>query len=152
MITVGSEAPDFELPDTEGGKTKLSDFRGKKNVLLTFFPAAFSGNCEAEFCRLRDENADLVSSDHLEVIGISIDQPFALKAWKQQQSFPNRFVADFWPHGKVAEAYGVLGERGLAKRQAFLIDREGIVRFVDENPTGAQRDQAQWRKAADEIA
>lgn len=152
MITVGTEAPDFELLDTEGGKTKLSEFRGKKNVLLAFYPFAFSPTCHGEFCTLRDENADLASTDDLEVIGISVDHVFALKAWKEQERFPNRFVADFWPHGAVSEAYGVLNERGFAKRQTFLIDREGIVRYVEENPTGAARDQAAWRKAAAELA
>lgn len=152
MITIGTEAPDFELLDTEGGKTKLSEFRGKKNVLLAFYPFAFSPTCHGEFCTLRDENADLASTEDLEVIGISVDHVFALKAWKEQERFPNRFVADFWPHGAVSEAYGVLNERGFAKRQTFLIDREGIVRYVEENPTGAARDQAAWRKAAAELA
>lgn len=152
MIDIGAEAPDFELLDTEGGKTKLSDYRGQKNVLLAFYPFAFSPTCDGEFCQLRDENPDMVSTDDLEVIGISVDHIFALKAWKEQKRFPNRFVADFWPHGAVAEAYGVLNERGFAKRQTFLIDREGIVRYVEDNPTGAARDQAAWRKAAAELA
>jgi mycoredoxin-dependent peroxiredoxin len=152
LITVGTEAPDFELLDTEGGKTRLSDFRGKKNVLLAFYPFAFSPTCHGEFCTLRDENADMVSTDDLEIIGISVDHVFALKAWKEQEKFPNRFVADFWPHGAVSEAYGVLNERGFAKRQTFLIDRQGIVRYVEDNPTGAARDQAAWRKAAAELA
>lgn len=152
MITVGSEAPDFELRDTEGGTTKLSDFRGKKHVLLTFLPAAFSGNCHAEMCTLRDENADLASTEDLEVIGITVDQPFALKAWKDQEKFPIRFVSDFWPHGAVAQAYGVLAEHGLAKRQTFLIDRDGIVRYHEDNPTGARRDQSAWRKAVAELS
>lgn len=152
MIAVGQEAPDFELLDTEGGRTKLSDYRGQKNVLLAFYPFAFSRNCTAEFCQLRDENADMAASDSLEVIGISIDNIFVLKAWKEAQSFPNRFVADFWPHGAVAQAYGVFNEEhGCATRKAVLIDRDGIVRFVDENPTGAVRDQSAWRKAAADL-
>lgn len=152
MIEVGAEAPDFELLDTEGGKTKLSDFRGQKNVLLAFYPFAFSRNCSAEFCQLRDENADLASTDSLEIIGMSVDHLFTLKAWKEAERFPNRFVSDFWPHGAVATAYGVFSEEhGCAKRRTVLIDREGIVRFVEENPTGAVRDQQAWRKAAAEL-
>lgn len=152
MIAVGQEAPDFELLDTEGGKTKLSEYRGKKNVLLAFYPFAFSPTCHAEFCQLRDENADMVSTDTLEVIGVSVDTVWTLKAWKEAERFPNRFVADFWPHGAVAEAYGVFhAERGFSLRKTFLIDREGVVRYVEENPTGAARDQAAWRKAVSEL-
>lgn len=146
MISVGDVAPDFALYNTEGGKTTLSEFRGTKNVLLVFFPFAFSGNCTKEFCGLRDDNSDLVSDEQVEVIGISVDHLFALKAWKAAEKYPNSFVSDFWPHGEVAEKYGVLSAHGCATRSTFLIDREGIVRYVDLNPTNQVRDQTEWRK------
>ena len=145
-INVGDLAPDFELHNTEGSKTSLSSFRGSKNVLLVFFPFAFSRNCTTEFCSLRDDNADLVSDESVEVIGISVDHIFALKAWKAAERYPNSFVADFWPHGAVAQSYGVLNDHGCASRSTFLIDKEGIVRFADLNPTNQVRDQAAWRK------
>ena len=144
-INVGAVAPDFELYNTEGAKTKLSDFRGTKNVLLVFFPFSFSRTCTAEFCGLRDDNSDLVSDENVEIIGISVDHIFALKAWKAAERYPNSFVADFWPHGAVAEAYGVLNDHGSAHRATFLIDKEGVVRYVDANPTGKARDQQEWR-------
>jgi mycoredoxin-dependent peroxiredoxin len=145
-INVGDDAPDFELYNTEGGKTKLSEFVGKKNVLLVFFPFAFSGNCTKEFCALRDENLDLVSDENLEVIGISVDHLFALKAWKAAERYPNIFVSDFWPHGETATKYGVFTEFGASKRATFLIDKQGVVRYVDLNPSGQVRDQSEWRK------
>ncbi|MFP5224068.1 MAG: peroxiredoxin [Actinomycetota bacterium] len=146
-VKVGQEAPDFELPNTEGGTTKLSDFRGNKSVLLVFYPFAFSGRCHTEFCTLRDENADLVSTDDVEILGISIDHVFALKAWKEKENFPNTFLADFWPHGAVADRYGAFNDRGFCNRMTFLIDKEGIVRFVEDNPSNDVRDQSGWRKA-----
>jgi mycoredoxin-dependent peroxiredoxin len=146
-IQIGDTAPDFELRNTEDGTTKLSDFRGRKNVLLVFFPFAFSGRCTKEFCTLRDENLDLISDETTEVLGISCDHLFALKAWKEAERYPNSFLSDFWPHGAVAQAYGVFAEQvGCAKRMAVLVDRDGIVRWVDENPTGDVRDQGAWRK------
>lgn len=148
---VGQQAPDFELIDTDGGKTKLSDLRGKKNVLLVFYPAAFSLICHGEFCTLRDQNADIVSDD-VEVIGISTDGMWALKAWREKEGFPNKFVSDFWPHGAVAKQYGALiEERGVATRATFLVDKQGVVRWKEINPPLEARDQSGWRKALAEL-
>ncbi|MGH2785770.1 MAG: peroxiredoxin [Actinomycetota bacterium] len=149
-IEVGQEAPDFELADSEGGKTRLSSYRGRKNVLLIFYPLAFSPICLTEFCELRDVNADLMDGD-TEVIGISVDSRWTLKAWKREEGFSNLFVADFWPHGEVARAYGVMNEeRGTAFRGTFLIDKHGILRWK-EMQTEA-RDQDGWRKAILELS
>ena len=146
-VEVGKEAPDFELADSEDGKTKLSDYRGKKNVLLVFYPLAFSPICTSEFCALRDINRDL-QNDDTEVLGISVDSRWTLKAWKEAEKFPNKFVADFWPHGEVGRAYGVLDEkRGTTLRGTFLIDKQGIVRWMEVNPALEARDQSGWRKA-----
>lgn len=145
-VEIGKEAPDFELRCTNGEAVKLSDYRGKKNVLLIFYPFAFSRNCTAEMCTLRDDNADLVSDD-VEVLGISPDSVFTLKAWKAAEGFVNEFVADFWPHGKVAQDYGVFVEQiGCPKRATFLIDKEGILRWMEDSG-GDIRDQAGWREA-----
>jgi len=146
-VEIGKEAPDFELPDSENGKTKLSDYRGKKNVLLVFYPLAFSPICTSEFCALRDINAD-IQSDNTEVLGVSVDSRWTLKAWKEAEHFPNKFVADFWPHGEVGRAYGVFDEkRGTTVRGTFLIDKQGILRWMEVSPTIEPRDQASWRKA-----
>ena len=151
-VEVGQEAPDFDLRDSEGGKTKLSSYRGHKNVLLVFYPLAFSTVCSIEFCTFRDVNADIVNDD-TEVIGISVDSSWALRAWKKAESFPNIFVADFWPHGEIARTYGVLNEeRGTSNRGTFLIDKEGIVRWKEVLPAGEARDQAGWREAIAELS
>lgn len=150
-VEIGKPAPDFELRSTTGDKIKLSDFRGRKHVLLVFYPFAFSRVCTSEFCGLRDENPDIISSD-VEVLGISPDSAFTLKAWKQAENFPNEFVADFWPHGKVAQDYGVfIDAAGCPKRGSFLIDKEGILRWMEVSEDGSARDQAGWRRALAEL-
>ena len=132
---------------------KLSDFREKKNVLLVFYPAAFSPGCEGEFCTLRDQNADLAQREDLEVIGVSVDPVWALREWKAKQGFVNRFVSDFWPHGGVSQEYGAFDDRyGIAHRHTFLIDKGGVVRYVERNSSREIRDQSAWRSALNELA
>lgn len=144
-IQIGSEAPDFELRATSGDTIKLSEFRGSRNVLLVFYPFAFSRVCAGEFCGLRDDNPDIDSESTI-VLGVSADPVFALKAWKEAEKYPNEFVSDFWPHGQVAKDYGVFADAiGCARRGTFLIDKQGIVRWMEV--TDAARDQSAWRKA-----
>lgn len=151
-VEIGKEAPDFELPDSEGGKTKLSDYRGKKHILLVFYPLAFSPICTTEFCQLRDLNTDLASRDDVEVVGVSVDSPWAIKAWKEQEKFPNKFVSDFWPHGKVSEQYDAfVPERGISARATYLIDKDGVVRWNERNEPKDAREQARWREEIDKI-
>ena len=93
-VEVGALAPDFVLKDQNNQEVRLSDFRGVRNVLLVFYPLAFSPVCTTEFCALRDINAD-IASDDVEVIGVSVDSRWTLKAWKEAEHFNNKFVADF---------------------------------------------------------
>ncbi len=147
-VTVGATAPDFELRDTEGNLMKLSAFRGHKNVLIVFYPFAFSPTCSGEFCELRDRNADLVSDEDLEVFGISADPLWSLKAWKQQEDFGNRFLSDYWPHGEVSRAYASFNEEtGGSKRNTFLVDKRGIIRFAEIDLPRGPRDQGGWKTA-----
>jgi peroxiredoxin (alkyl hydroperoxide reductase subunit C) len=146
-IAVGAVAPDFTLKDENNQDVTLSDFRGEKNVLLVFYPFAFSGVCNGELCEIRDNIGDFLNDD-AELLAISVDAPYAHKAWATQQGYQFRQLSDFWPHGEVARAYGVFNEdRGFALRGTFLIDREGIVRFAEMNQPGEARDQNGWRKA-----
>jgi mycoredoxin-dependent peroxiredoxin len=146
-LEVGAEAPDFVLKDQNNQEVRLSGFRGRRNVLLVFYPLAFSPICTSEFCALRDINAD-IQSDDTEVLGISVDSRWTLMAWKEAENFPNKFLADFWPHGEVGRAYGVLDEkRGTTLRGTFLIDKEGILRWMEVSPALDARDQSGWRKA-----
>jgi mycoredoxin-dependent peroxiredoxin len=146
-VEVGSKAPDFTLNDYNKQAVTLSSFQGEKAVLLVFYPFAFSGICTGELCQLRDEFA-AYDSDVVQVLGVSVDTPFSLKAWADQQGYQFPLLSDFWPHGKVAQAYGVFNEdAGLAVRGTFLIDKDGVVRFAEVNGPGEARDQEAWKKA-----
>ncbi|MGQ0842026.1 peroxiredoxin [Actinokineospora sp.] len=146
-VEVGKKAPDFTLNDSNKQPVTLSSFQGAKNVLLVFYPFAFSGICTGELCQVRDELAEY-SDSNVQVIGVSVDTPFSLKAWADQQGYEFPLLSDFWPHGEVAKTYGVFNEdHGLAVRGTFLIDTEGVVRFVEINGPGEARDQDAWKKA-----
>jgi peroxiredoxin len=146
-VEVGSKAPDFTLNDYNKQAVTLSSFQGEKAVLLVFYPFAFSGICTGELCQLRDE-FESYDSDVVQVLGVSVDTPFSLKAWADQQGYQFPLLSDFWPHGKVAQAYGVFNDAaGLAVRGTFLIDKNGIVRFAEVNAPGEARDQEGWKKA-----
>jgi peroxiredoxin (alkyl hydroperoxide reductase subunit C) len=146
-VEVGSEAPDFTLNDYNREKVSLASFRGKKNVLLVFYPFAFSGVCTGELCQVRDELADY-QNDKVQILGISVDPAFTLKAWSKDQGYEFPLLSDFWPHGEVAQAYGVFNEGGgMANRGTFLIDTNGIVQYAEMNQPGEARDQAVWKKA-----
>jgi peroxiredoxin len=146
-VEIGSEAPDFTLNDYNKQPVTLSSFRGEKNVLLVFYPFAFSGTCQGELCQLRDELATY-EDENVQVLGVSVDSPFALKAWANQEGYQFPLLSDFWPHGAVAQSYGVFNDAvGMALRGTFLIDTAGVVRFAEVNAPGEARDQDAWKKA-----
>jgi mycoredoxin-dependent peroxiredoxin len=150
-VEVGSEAPDFTLNDYNKQPVTLSSFRGGKNVLLVFYPFAFSGICTGELCQVRDE-LSAYENENVQVIGVSVDTPFSLKAWSEQQGYQFPLLSDFWPHGAVATQYGVFNDKaGLANRGTFLIDTEGVVRYAEVNGPGEPRDQDAWKKAVAEL-
>jgi len=155
LVNVGEEAPEFKGRDNEGQLVTLSDFRGKKNVMLVFYPYAFSGTCTKEFCELRDDNADLDGLKDTEIIGISCDPVHSLRAWKAQENYVNRFVSDFWPHGAISRLYGAFDERiGAPVRNTFLIDKDGIVQYAEHNgieTLAIPRDQKAWRQAIEAL-
>lgn len=144
---VGSEAPDFTLRNQNNETVTLSSFRGQRNVLVVFYPFAFSGICTGELCAVRDDIGSF-QNDDVQVLAISVDHPFALKAWADAQNYDFPLLSDFWPHGAVAQAYGVfMAEKGLAIRGTFLVDKTGTVQFAEVNGPGEARDQDAWRKA-----
>jgi mycoredoxin-dependent peroxiredoxin len=145
-VDVGQEAPDFELRDQHGSPVKLSDFRGTKNVVLVFYPLAFSGVCSSELCALRDEFPE-VSRDDVELLTVSVDSTYALRTWSDREDFGFALLSDFWPHGAVAKLYGVFDENiGVAARGTYIIDKDGIVRWKVVNPIPQARDLAEYRK------
>ena len=146
----GDPAPDFALPDTHGTPVHLADLRGGP-VLLVFYPFAFSGICTGELCELRD-NLEEFEAAGVTLLGISCDSVFAQKAWTAQEGFEFDLLSDFWPHGDVARAYGVLDEdNGLALRGSFLLDADGIVRWSVVNPRGQRRDLDGYRRALEQL-
>jgi peroxiredoxin (alkyl hydroperoxide reductase subunit C) len=150
-IGIGDTAPDFTLNDQTRSPVTLSDFRGKKHVLIVFYPLAFSGVCTGELCSLRD-SIDGFRSDDVETLAISVDSSAATAAWAAKEGYEFPLLSDFWPHGAVAEQYGVFdAERGLALRGTFLVDKAGVVRFSEVNAIPDARDQQRWRDALAEL-
>jgi peroxiredoxin len=147
MMEVGASAPDFELKDQNNQDVRLSDFRARKHVLLVFYPLAFTGTCGGELCQVRDNLTDYQTGE-LQILSVSVDSVYAHKVWAEREGFDFPLLADFWPHGAVAQAYGVFNyDRGYANRGTFLIDRAGTVRFAEMHPPGQARDQTAWRAA-----
>ncbi len=139
-IPVGSQAPDFCLKSKQASgvvDVRLSDYRGKRNVVLLFFPLAFTGVCTREMC---DVSAGLNAYKALnaEVIGISVDSPFAQEAWAQKENITITLASDL--NKTTAKAYGVLlddllGFGSTAARAAFVIDKNGVVQYSEQTPT-----------------
>lgn len=150
-IEVGAAAPDFVLKDQNNQEVRLTDFRGVKNVLLVFYPLTFTGICQGELCQVRDNLSDFVN-DSVQLLAISVDSSYSHRIWADREGYEFPLLADFWPHGEVAQAYGVFNEeRGFANRGTFLVDRSGTVRYAEMNLPGEARDQNAWRKALDEL-
>ena len=146
-LEVGSEAPDFTLKDQNNQDVSLSSYRGSKNVLVVFFPLAFTGTCQGELCQVRD-TLPKYENDSTAIVAISVGAPPTHKIWAGEQGYTFPLLSDFWPHGEVARDYGVFDEeRGFANRGTFVIDTDGIVRFAEMNGPGEARDQGAWEKA-----
>ena len=146
-VKQGDQAPDFELRDSTGQPLKLSDYQGKKAVVLVFYPFAFSGLCTGELCSIRDRIEDF-RNDEVETLAVSIDPPPALKAFGEKESLEFPLLADFWPHGAVARSYGVFNEAvGAAERATFVIDKDGTVAYSVHNGLGEARDDEAYTEA-----
>ena len=145
-VEVGDEAPDFELEDQDRNRVRLSSYRGQKNVVLVFYPLSFTGVCTGELCEIRDSIADF-SGDDVQTLAVSVDSGPTHKKWAEEQGFTFPLLADFWPHGAVAKAYGVFEERaGLALRGTFIIDKSGKVAYKVVNAIPDARDADEYRK------
>jgi peroxiredoxin len=134
-VEIGQEAPDFELRSSTGDPVKLSSYRGEKAVALVFYPFTFTGVCQGELCALRDDLSRYENAG-VQVLAVSCDTAPAQKKWAEEQGYTFPVLADFWPHGEVAKAYGVFNEQlGCANRATFVIDKNGVI--VDEFHTDA---------------
>jgi peroxiredoxin len=146
-IAVGQEAPDFELTNQNGEKVKLSSFRGNKNVVVVFYPFAFTGTCTGELCALRDD-ISIFQNDKVQLLAISCDAAYSLKVFAEKERYQFPLLSDFWPHGEIARKYGVFNEeRGLALRGTFIIDQSGIVRWSVVNSPAEARNLADYKSA-----
>lgn len=150
-IEVGTKAPDFTLKSQHGEAISLSDFRGKKNVVLLFYPFAFTGICTGELCALRDELPSFANDD-VQLLAVSNDSPFALRVFADQEGLEYPLLSDFWPHGEVSRAFGVFDEeKGCAVRGTFIIDTEGVVRWNVVNAILEARDLDEYVTALNAI-
>ena len=146
-ISVGEVAPYFELKDQHGAKVKLSSFKGEKNVVVLFIPFSFTGTCTGELCAIRDDLAAF-QNDDVQVIAISCDSPFTQKIFAEQESYKFPVLSDFWPHGAVAQAYGIFNaDLGCALRGTFVIDKQGVIRWSVVNGLGYARNNGDYKSA-----
>jgi len=166
-IEVGAPAPDFQLKDNHGRTVRLSDFRGPnaagstngpgdrpvpaRNVVLLFYPFAFTGVCTDELGALRDNLGSFVNDD-TQLLAVSTDSIHTLRVYGEQERLEYPLLSDFWPHGAVSRAYGVFDEdKGCALRGTFIIDREGLVRWTVVNGLPDARDLDDYRTALDAL-
>ena len=132
-VTIGSKAPDFSLFDSDKKNVTLSDFAGK-NILLLFFPQAFTSTCTKELCAVRDD-IGRYSNTNAQVIGISVDSVFTLKKYKEEQQYNFPLLSDF--NKEVSARYDslydnwILDMKGVSKRSAFIIDKIGFIQYAE---------------------
>ena len=132
-IEIGQQAPAFSLYDTEKKEISLADMKGK-NVLLLFFPMAFTGVCTKELCNVRDNIAHY-NQTNAQVLGISVDSPFTLARYKEEQNLNFPLLSDF--NKEVSTSYDTIYDafigwmKGVSKRSAFIIDKEGVIRYAE---------------------
>ena len=132
-LQVGDKAPDFKLYNSDKQEVSLSDYKGK-NVVVLFFPLAFTGVCTAELCEMRD-NMAIYANLNAEILAISVDSLFTLEKFKAEQNLPFNLLSDF--NKEVSAAYGslyenfVLGMKGVSKRSAFVVDAAGMIQYAE---------------------
>jgi peroxiredoxin len=158
-IEVGARAPDFELKDNHGRTVRLSDFHarggdpggdgtgGGKNVVLLFYPFAFTSVCTGELCALRDALPSFVNED-TQLLAVSTDSIHTLRVFAEQEGLEYPLLSDFWPHGEISRAYGIFDEeKGCALRGTFILDKRGVVRWTVINGMPDARDLEEYVKA-----
>jgi peroxiredoxin len=146
-LAIGSAAPDFNLKNQHGEDVSLSSYKGKKSVVVLFYPFAFSGICTGELCGLRDDLSSF-QNDDVELLAISCDPMYSLKAFGEAEGYKFPLLADFWPHGAVAKSYGVFDEaRGCSVRGTFVINKDGNIAWQVVNGLGDARNLVDYKQA-----
>ena len=150
-VKVGDPAPDFSLPTIDGRTITLAEFRGKKNVVLSFVPAAWTPVCSGQWPGYNIVQ-DMFDQAQTHLIGVSVDNVPTLHAWVQEMGgvwFP--VASDFYPHGQLADSLGILRSTGEAERSLFLIDKQGIIRYIDVHDINSRPDLGPLMKAMQEL-
>ncbi len=150
-VKVGDPAPDFALPTIGGDTITLAQFRGRKNVVLSFVPAAWTPVCSGQWPGYNIVQ-DLFEQTQTQLIGLSVDNVPTLHAWVQEMGglwFP--VASDFYPHGRLAESLGILRTNGEAERSLFLIDTKGVIRYIDVHDINSRPDLGPLIKAMQEL-
>jgi peroxiredoxin (alkyl hydroperoxide reductase subunit C) len=141
-VKVGEPAPDFVLPSVSGEKIALSQFLGQKNIVLSFVPAAFTPVCSQQFPGYTIVKNVFDETDAV-LLGITVDNIPTLHAWTRQMGTVwFHVLSDFWPHGAVAKKYGVFRSDGYTERAVFIIDKDGIIRFIQVSDINKKPDPA----------
>lgn len=146
-LIIGDQAPNFELVNQFGENVSLEQFKGKKNVVIVFYPLSFSGICTGELCDLRD-NFSAFEDASVELLAISVDSKFVQKQFAEHEGYKFNVLADFWPHGAVAKAYGVfLEEAGISNRATFVVDKAGVLVAKFVTAPGQARSLDEYKRA-----
>ena len=141
-VKVGEPAPDFVLPSVSGEKIALNQFLGQKNIVLSFVPAAFTPVCSQQFPGYSIVKNVFDETDAV-LLGITVDNIPTLHAWTRQMGTVwFHVLSDFWPHGAVAKKYGVFRSDGFTERAVFIIDKKGIIRFIQVSDINKKPDPA----------
>lgn len=145
-VAIGAQAPDFTLRDQHNVEIALSSFRGRA-VLLVFYPLAFTGICAGELNLIQHE-LEKFQNDSIQVLAVSVDSPYTLRMFADTEGLKFPMLSDFWPHGAVAQSYGIFdAHSGVATRATFLIDAGGTVRWKVVNDLSKPRDQREYHEA-----
>ncbi len=151
LPALGTQAPALRLSDQHGEVVDLADLRGERSALVVFFPFAFSGICTGELADLREDQVSLAAAG-VQLVAVSCDPVFSLRAWAEQEGYTFPLLSDFWPHGDVARSFGVFADgAGRAERASFLLDPDGVVRWHMLNHPGEARDPAAYREAVADL-
>jgi peroxiredoxin len=144
-LETGGPAPDFTLRNQHGEEVSLADFRDTKNVVLVFYPFAFSRVCTSELGEIQAHLADL-SNEDTEVLAVSCDHMFAQRSFAERDGYTFDLLSDYWPHGAVSSAYGIFDEKvGCSGRATVIIDKAGVVRWQVQNEIPDARDLDEYR-------
>jgi len=150
-LAVGQKAPEFEMKDTEGNVIRLSDYAGKKNIVLSFHPLAWTRVCAAQMIGA-DLKIEEFRKRDTEIFGVSVDSVESKRAWAAALNLRDLpILADFYPHGAVAESFGILRKVGSSERAGVLIDKAGVIRWLKVYPIRQVPDPAEVLGAIDNL-